>query len=215
VSLLVPAYNEEERLPDKLANLRAIDYPPDRLEVIFVSDGSTDRTNNILRAVEDPAIRSLVLTARSGKCNALNRAVAAARHDVLVFSDAATRFAPDAVRRLVRHFADARVGIVCGALQFEATPESRKTEGVYWGYESMLRLWKAARRHARQCAIYAVRRSCSLLPRTPDRRLGGAARRPPLGPSCTTRRRGPPLCASTSRASSRASPRGDRSSAAS
>jgi cellulose synthase/poly-beta-1,6-N-acetylglucosamine synthase-like glycosyltransferase len=162
VTLIVPAYNEEPRLPDKLANLRALHYPRDRLEVIFVSDGSTDRTNDILRAVEDPAIRSLVLPARSGKCNALNRAVAAARHDILVFSDAATLFAPDAVRRLVRHFADARVGIVCGALQFEATPESRKTEGVYWGYESMLRLMEGRLgvTLVASGAIYAVRRSC-------------------------------------------------------
>ncbi len=162
VTLIVPAYNEEARLADKLANLRALDYPRDRLEVIFVSDGSTDRTNDILRAVEDTAIRVLILPARSGKCNALNRAVAAARHDVLVFSDAATLFAPDAVRRLVRHFADARVGIVCGALQFEATPESRKTEGVYWGYESMLRLMESRLgiTLVASGAIYAVRTSC-------------------------------------------------------
>jgi cellulose synthase/poly-beta-1,6-N-acetylglucosamine synthase-like glycosyltransferase len=162
VTLIVPAYNEETRLPDKLANLRALDYPADRLEVIFVSDGSTDRTNDILRAVEDPAIQTLVLPARSGKCNALNRAVAAARHDILVLSDAATLFAPDAVRRLVRHFADARVGIVCGALQFEATTESRKTEGVYWGYESMLRLMEGRLgvTLVASGAIYAVRRSC-------------------------------------------------------
>ena len=162
VTLIVPAYNEESRLPDKLANLSALDYPRDRLEVIFVSDGSTDRTTDILRAVADPAIRNLVLPARSGKCNALNRAVAAARHNVLVFSDAATLFAPDAVSRLVRHFADVRVGIVCGALQFEATPESRKTEGVYWGYESMLRLMEGRLgvTLVASGAIYAVRRSC-------------------------------------------------------
>lgn len=162
VTLIVPAYNEERHLPDKLANLRALDYPPDRLEVIFVSDGSTDRTADILRAVEDPAIRSLVLPARSGKCNALNRAAAAARHDVLVFSDAATLFAPNAIRALVRHFADSRVGVVCGALQFEATAESRKTEGVYWGYESMLRLMEGRLgvTLVASGAIYAVRRSC-------------------------------------------------------
>jgi cellulose synthase/poly-beta-1,6-N-acetylglucosamine synthase-like glycosyltransferase len=162
VTIVVPAYNEEGRLPDKLANLRAIDYPRDRLEVIFVSDGSTDRTNDIIRAVEDPTIRILVLAARAGKCNALNRAVAAARHDVLVFSDAATLFAPDAIRALVRHFTDPRVGAVCGALEFEATPESSKTEGVYWGYESMLRLMESRLgiTLVASGAIYAVRRSC-------------------------------------------------------
>jgi cellulose synthase/poly-beta-1,6-N-acetylglucosamine synthase-like glycosyltransferase len=162
VTLIVPAYNEEARLADKLANLRALDYPRDRLEVIFVSDGSTDRTNEILRTVKDQAIRSLFLPARSGKCNALNRAVAAARHGILVFSDAATLFAPDALRKLVRHFGDPRTGIVCGALQFEATPESRKTEGVYWGYEGMLRLMEARLgvTLVASGAIYAARRSC-------------------------------------------------------
>ena len=162
VTLIVPAYNEEERLADKLANLRAIDYPRERFEAIFVSDGSTDRTNDILRTVEDQVIRILVLPNRSGKCNALNRAVAAARHDVLVFSDAATLFAPVAIRALVRHFADSRVGAVCGALEFEATAESRKTEGVYWGYESMLRLMESRLgiTLVASGAIYAVRRSC-------------------------------------------------------
>jgi cellulose synthase/poly-beta-1,6-N-acetylglucosamine synthase-like glycosyltransferase len=162
VTIVIPAYNEEGRLPGKLANLHAIDYPRDRLEVIFVSDGSTDGTNDLLRAVEDPAIQVLVLAARSGKCNALNHAVAAARHDVLVFSDAATLFAPDAIRALVRHFPDPRVGAVCGALEFEATPESSKTEGVYWGYESMLRLMESRLgiTLVASGAIYAVRRSC-------------------------------------------------------
>lgn len=162
VTLVIPAYNEEARLPDKLANIRALDYPADRLEVVFVSDGSADGTNALL-ARED-AVYTLVLPARGGKSNALNQGVAHARHEILVFSDAATLLSPDAIRKLVRHFADPRVGVVCGALQFHATVESRQTEGVYWTYESMLRLMEArlGATLTASGALYALRRRCYL-----------------------------------------------------
>jgi cellulose synthase/poly-beta-1,6-N-acetylglucosamine synthase-like glycosyltransferase len=119
VTLIVPAYNEEAHLKDKLANVQELDYPRERLQVVFVSDGSTDRTNEILRAVHDPTFETI-----------LNRAVEAARHDILVFSDASTLFRPDAIRQLVRHFEDPRVGVVCGALGFRGGDEFKQTEGV-------------------------------------------------------------------------------------
>ena len=162
VTLIVPAYNEQEHLPAKLANIRRLDYPRDRLQVIFVSDGSTDRTNDILRAASDAGIETIFLPERGGKPNALNQAVARARHGILVFSDAATLFAPDALQILVRHFADPGVGVVCGALTFEATEESRRTEGVYWSYEGMLRLMEGrlGATLTASGAIYALRRGC-------------------------------------------------------
>jgi cellulose synthase/poly-beta-1,6-N-acetylglucosamine synthase-like glycosyltransferase len=162
VTLIIAAYNEEARLRDKLANIRELDYPSDRLEVIFVSDGSTDATNALLRAAGDPRIRCIYLPTRGGKSSALNHAVAQAHHDILIFSDAATRFAPDAVQKLARHFADPHVGAVCGSLDFEASPESRQTEGVYWTYESMLRLMEArlGATLTASGAIYALRLGC-------------------------------------------------------
>jgi cellulose synthase/poly-beta-1,6-N-acetylglucosamine synthase-like glycosyltransferase len=162
VSFLVAAYNEESCLPGKLINLRELAYPADKLEVVFVSDGSTDRTNEILRAAEGPNFRVLTLQERGGKADALNQSVEAARHEVLVFSDAATLFAPDAVQNLVRHFVDPSVGVVCGALQFEGTEESKQTDGVYWTYESMLRLMEArlGATLTASGAIYALRRAC-------------------------------------------------------
>lgn len=162
VSLLIPAYNEARHLSDKLANIRALDYPRDRLEVIFVSDGSTDGTNAILQGIEDPMIRTVMLADRGGKANALNHAVDQAKHELLVLSDAATLFEPDAIRKLMRHFGDLRVGVVCGALEFRATLESRQTEGVYWGYEGMLRLMEArlGATLTASGAIYALRRRC-------------------------------------------------------
>lgn len=162
VSFLISAYNEESVLRQKIANLQAIDYPPEKLEVVIVSDGSTDQTNEILCAAEGPRFRVVRLDERRGKANALNYAVAEASHEILVFSDASTLFARDAVRNLVRHFADPEVGAVCGALQFEGTAESKQTDGVYWKYESMLRLMEArlGATLTASGAIYALRRSC-------------------------------------------------------
>jgi cellulose synthase/poly-beta-1,6-N-acetylglucosamine synthase-like glycosyltransferase len=162
VSLIIPAYNEERHLADKLVNVRALDYPKDALDILFVSDGSTDGTSAILRDAEGGNIRVSYLAERAGKADALNHAVTWARHDLLVFSDAATLFAPDAVKKLVRHFSDPRVGVMCGALQFRAGAESQQTEGVYWRYESMLRLMESRLGVTLNAsgAIYAIRREC-------------------------------------------------------
>jgi len=162
VTLIIAAYNEDAHLRDKLANIRRLDYPRERLQVIIVSDGSTDGTNDILRAAPDGEIERIFLPTRGGKSSALNHAVGQARHDILIFSDAATLFAPNAVQKLARHFAAPRVGVVCGSLQFEASTESRQTEGVYWTYESMLRLMEArlGATLTASGAIYALRRCC-------------------------------------------------------
>ena len=162
VTLIIPAYNEARHLPDKLANLRALDYPKERLRILFVSDGSADGTNALLSGVEGGNLEVLYLPIRSGKASAVNQGVACARTGIVVFSDAATLFAPDALRKLVRHFADSRVGVVCGALRFEASTESRQTEGVYWRYESMLRLMESRLGVTLTAsgAIYAMRREC-------------------------------------------------------
>jgi cellulose synthase/poly-beta-1,6-N-acetylglucosamine synthase-like glycosyltransferase len=169
VSFIVPAYNEERHLGAKLANLASLDYPRDRLEIILVSDGSTDSTNDILRRAEGGNVSVLCLPSRGGKASALNQAVRRAGHGILVFSDAATVFAPDAVKKLVRHFDDPRVGVVCGALQFQASAESRQTEGLYWRYESFLRLMESHIGVALTAsgAIYAIRREC-FVPLSPD-----------------------------------------------
>ena len=162
VSLVIPAYNEERHLADKLANLRDLDYPRDLLQVIIVSDGSTDRTNEILARVDDPIIEAVIRPTRSGKWAAVNEGARRARHSILVMSDAATLFQPDALRQLVRHFRDPRVGVVCGALRFRGGEEFKQTEGVYWRYETMLRLMEArlGATLTASGAIYALRREC-------------------------------------------------------
>src|SRR5215813_11012803 len=103
VTLVIAAYNEEARLREKLANIGRLDYPRDRLQVIVVSDGSTDHTNDILRGTPDTGVECIFLADRQGKSSALNHAVGQARHDILIFSDAATLLSPGAVPKPAPH----------------------------------------------------------------------------------------------------------------
>ena len=162
LSLIIPAYNEETLLQDKIANVQQLDYPTGKLEVIFVSDGSTDRTNEILGAWQDRNMQTVFLPVRQGKPTALNHGVARAKHKILILSDATTLFAPDALKKLVRHFSDSRVGVVCGSIRLQGSLEFHQTEGVYWKYESMLRLMEARLGITLTAsgAIYALRRQC-------------------------------------------------------
>lgn len=162
VSVIVPAHNEEKVLPSKIENLRDLDYPRDRMQVIFVSDGSEDGTNEILQALREENYHCILLNQRRGKANALNHAVAQANNEILIFCDAATLFEPDAVKKLVRHFSDPEVGAVCGAVRYQAGSDAQQTEGAYWKYESALRMMEArlgAILNASGC-IYALRREC-------------------------------------------------------
>jgi len=161
ISFIIPAYNEEACIRQKLINLRGMDYPPEKLQIIFVSDGSTDGTNEILKTVPDLNIETIILPERSGKATALNHAVQWAQHEILVFSDASTLFARDALRKLGRHFVDARIGAVCGALQFHSSAASQQSEGIYWKYECMMRLMEArlGATLTASGAIYALRRA--------------------------------------------------------
>ncbi len=162
VSLVIAAYNEEKHLPNKITNIQELEYPRAKLEVIIVSDGSDDRTNEILSAAEGDQIHPVLLSSRKGKANALNVGVAQATNEILVFSDAATLFAPDTIEKLVRHFSVSKVGVTCGLLKFKATTESQQTEGVYWKYETIIRLMEArfGATLTASGAIYALRRQC-------------------------------------------------------
>jgi cellulose synthase/poly-beta-1,6-N-acetylglucosamine synthase-like glycosyltransferase len=162
VSIIIPAYNEAAHLEQTLNYLKKLYYPKDNLEIIVASDGSTDGTNEILARHTDSEIKPLVFVRREGKASTLNRAVRHATGKILVFSDASTQLAPDAVHKLVRHFADSEVGVVCGSLKFVRSVESTHTEGVYWRYESILRLMEArlGATLTASGALYAVRREC-------------------------------------------------------
>jgi len=113
VSLIVAAYNEAACIAEKVKNSLALDYPADRFEVLIGSDGSTDGTNEIVRGVADRRVR-LSTAPRAGKTSVLNRCIPMATGDVVVLSDANTMIDPAAVQKLVRHFEDPEVGVVCG-----------------------------------------------------------------------------------------------------
>ena len=155
VTVIVPAHDEEAVIGARIENLLAQDYPADRLEVLVASDGSTDRTDEIVR---EHGVRLLALR-RGGKLAALNEAVARSESEVVAFSDANSRWAPDALRRLVRNLADPEVGYVCGKLVLERADGSNR-EGLYWRYELWLRESESALGSITggNGAIYALRR---------------------------------------------------------
>jgi cellulose synthase/poly-beta-1,6-N-acetylglucosamine synthase-like glycosyltransferase len=156
VSLIVPAYDEEEVIAAKVANALALDYPRERLQVIVASDGSIDSTAERARA----AGASLVLELPpGGKVAALNAAAEQSAGEILAFSDANSVWSRDALRRLVGPFADPGVGYVCGQVRF-LDPAGDNLEGAYWRYEMTVREAESALAGvtAGNGAIYAVRR---------------------------------------------------------
>jgi len=162
VSMVVAAYNEEDVLEAKIENCLALDYPPDRIEFLFGSDGSSDRTDEILDSCGDPRIRGLFYPDRAGKLSVLNKVVPQARGELLVFSDANSMYDPRAVRALVSHFADPDVGGVCGRLRLMPLEDNAgsKGEGLYWRYENLIKKAEGAIRSVigANGAIYAIRR---------------------------------------------------------
>jgi len=141
VSLIVAAHNEEKVIRAKLENTLRLDYPRERLEILVASDGSTDRTESIVREFEGQGVDLIALGQRRGKSSAQDAAAVRARGSILMFSDANAFLDPDAVRKLVRNFADPRVGAVSGRqvlVQCHETGVGRG-ESLYWRYENMLR----------------------------------------------------------------------------
>ena len=162
VSVIIAARNEAADIGRRLENLAAIDYPRDRFEVVIASDGSEDGTTGIVASWADRGVRLLDLP-RVGKADALNAAVAASSGEVLVFSDANSMFAPDAVRALVRRFADPEVGGVAGDQRYESATSGDALEEGERGYWDLDRLLKIAESRAGNVvsatgAIYAIRR---------------------------------------------------------
>ncbi len=140
VSLLLPVYNEEAYIEQKLRNSLALDYPKDKLEIVVASDGSTDRTNALVKRFEARGVRLLAVSDNIGKSAVLSRAVPLLRADIVVFSDATITLAPDAIRRLVRSFADPSVGAVSAAYRLDPAADLRSQgEGLYWRYESFIK----------------------------------------------------------------------------
>ncbi len=155
LSVIIPCHNEGASLPAKLADVRAADYPGDKLEIVVVSDGSDDDTVAIAESVG--GVRVVSWRDRRGKPAALNAGVAASSGEVLVFTDANARVPPRSLRGLVAPFADPRVGGVCGE---QVITRGASPERTYWQLESYLKRLEAAVGSAvgADGSLYAVRR---------------------------------------------------------
>lgn len=143
VTMIISAYNEEAVIGAKLENTLRLSYPPDRLEVIVVSDASTDRTDAIVQELshQHRRVRLLRQDERRGKSAGLNRAVASAQGEIIVFSDANAMYESGAIAELVGGFADPRVGYVVGAALYRDADGSAaaESEGLYWKLEMALK----------------------------------------------------------------------------
>ena len=155
VSLIIAAYNEEAVIGAKVKNAFQLEYPRELLEIIVASDGSTDTT--VALAKEAGADQVLDLP-RSGKASVQNAAAAAAKGQILAFSDANSEWKPDALAQLLEPFRDDRVGYVCGQVRFTG-PEGGNIEGAYWRFEMKVRELESelAGVTAGNGGIYAVR----------------------------------------------------------
>ena len=141
ISMIIAAYNEEEVILSKIKNTLALSYPGDRLEIIIVTDGSTDRTSEIAQTFERAGMRVLHQPERQGKTAALNRAVPYASGEILFFSDANTFYSHNVIQKMVRNFHDASVGGVSGrkVILQESDRSTTQGETAFWGYEASLK----------------------------------------------------------------------------
>ena len=161
VSLVIIAHNEQASIGAKLENVLALDYPRDRLQVIIGSDGSTDETNAIVERYADRGIELLPMP-RQGKIPVLNAAIRRATGEILVFSDANSMYAPDAIRALVRPFADPTIGGVAGDQRYLGKADDGTSgERAYWSFDRVLKQAESAAGNTISAtgAIYAIRRS--------------------------------------------------------
>lgn len=162
LSVIIAAHNEVDVIRRKLDNLLGLDYPGDKIEVVVVSDGSDDGTDEAVRAYGDPRVRLLPMS-RVGKMRALNAAVEQANTEILVFSDANGMYDRGALRALVRPFADPSIGGVAGDQRYTASGaegDSPAGEQRYWAFDRLMKTSgsRAGNVISATGAIYAIRR---------------------------------------------------------
>jgi glycosyltransferase involved in cell wall biosynthesis len=161
VSVIVAAYAEQEVIADRVINLRELEYPADRVQVIVACDGSPDATPQRAR---DAGADLVLELPRGGKVRAQDAAVQRSSAEIVAFSDANARWEPEALTRLVAPFADPQVGYVCGDVRF-VNDHGDNQEGVYWRYEMALRSLESTVRSVTggNGAIYATRRDAYIV----------------------------------------------------
>lgn len=162
VTLIISAYNEEGAIAKKIENSLSLDYPKDSIEIIVVSDGSTDKTNDIVKGYGTAGVVLLSNPVRRGKTAGLNDAVAAARGDVIVFSDADSMYEPQAVNKMVSLLGSPGIGLVTGSTRYTSGGHAgvQETSGIYTRLERCIKRLESS---VGSCvgadgAIFAMRR---------------------------------------------------------
>ncbi|HRG09822.1 MAG TPA: glycosyltransferase family 2 protein [Cyclobacteriaceae bacterium] len=169
VTLLVAAYNEENYIIQKIENSLALNYPADKLRLWVVADGSTDRTVELCKAY--PAVTVFHSPERKGKIHAVNRVMEEIKTSIVIFSDANTDLNQDALKNIVRHFSDPKVGGVAGEKRIVSLNQDNASgsgEGLYWKYESALKTMDSKFTTAIGAAgeLFAVRKELYVNPHT-------------------------------------------------
>lgn len=163
VTILITAYNEEKDIRRKLENTFLIDYPPEKLEILVASDGSTDKTDEIVKDFFAKGVKLFRQEGRKGKTYTQNKAVETANGEIILFSDATTDYQPNVLREMLPNFADETIGCVAGKLIYVDDSKSNVGKGAqsYWNYETFLK-----KSESRACSLigasgclYAVRKS--------------------------------------------------------
>jgi len=141
VTLMIAAYNEEKGIAQKLSESLLLDYPREQLSIVVVSDGSTDRTDEIVRSYASKGVRLIRVEGRVGKTEARNEALKQVTTEIVLFSDGTTEYQPDIIRQMVKNFADPSVGMVTAQLIYrdEKTSQMGAGQKLFWRYESMVK----------------------------------------------------------------------------
>ena len=168
ITVLIVAYNAQQHLSERIANILACGYPRERLQIVVASDGSTDDSVAYVQSLNHAQIQVLDFRERRGKAATLVDAVKQLSSPVVVFTDATSRFDKDSLRRLTRHFGNPSVGVVAGKVTM-VDEQGRPSESLYWKVETKVRQWEARLgiTLGASGAIYALRRSKFVAPMRP------------------------------------------------
>lgn len=161
VSILIPVYNEEKVIQEKIENSLNLDYPKDKLEIVVASE-SDDKTNEIVKNYQDRGVKLLAFNKRKGKQYTIYRTLPKCRGEIIVLTDANAMFRKDALLKLVRNFADERIGCVSGELKYINPKKTSigESEGIYWKYEVFVKKLESKLHSALGAngSIYALRK---------------------------------------------------------
>jgi cellulose synthase/poly-beta-1,6-N-acetylglucosamine synthase-like glycosyltransferase len=162
ITFLITAYNEEKSIRDKLENTLSLDYPREKLEILVASDASDDRTDQIVKEYQNQGVVLHRVEGRVGKTETQNQAVRVASGEIIIFSDATTKYRPDAIRKIVRNYNDPTIGAVSGRYEYSNPTGAPVGFGtiLFWKYENYVKSGQTRIKTVTGCCgcIYSVRR---------------------------------------------------------